>query len=93
MKKLLLAALASSAIATPAMAQDDGHFYAGVEGGVMLVPGYTDFTIFQGEDGNGNSVGTAKHNLGFDVDGINPSRSSRSPATDVRSSPSGSARK
>src|SRR5687768_15595555 len=70
MRKLaIMAALASTALATPAVARDNS-WYVGVEGGVMLVED-TDFDVFadDGEDildlDNGVKI---NHGTGLDVD-------------------------
>src|SRR3954454_8753603 len=69
MRKLAIAvALASTAMATPAVARDHS-FYAGLEGGVMWVED-VDFAY---ADSNGlvrNPGITVRHKLGFDVDAI-----------------------
>ncbi len=62
MRKLALAAaLATTALATPAMARDDS-WYIGADAGAMIVED-TDLTIV-------NPVATANYNTGYDVDGV-----------------------
>ena len=62
MRKLAIAmALASTALATPAVARDQS-FYVGIEGGVMLVED-TDFDVDDFQD-----AVTIDHKKGFDVD-------------------------
>ena len=64
MRKLAIAlALASTALAGPALARDNA-FYIGVEGGPMIVEDIT-FDI-----GTLRAAGTVDHNYGYDVDGI-----------------------
>jgi OOP family OmpA-OmpF porin len=64
MRKLaILAALATSALTTPALARD-GAWYVGVEGGAMIVED-TNFDI-----GASNNAVTLDSKYGFDVDGI-----------------------
>lgn len=64
MRKLAIAmALASTAIASPAMARDDA-WYIGVEGGAMIVEDL-DLDI-----GAVNDAALVDHDYGFDVDGI-----------------------
>src|SRR5688572_14142343 len=71
MRKLaIMAALASTAMATPALAVDNA-WYVGVEGGAMLVED-TEFD-FVGDDGEGNTLEiddaiVLDYNTGFDVD-------------------------
>lgn len=67
MRKLAIAmALASTVLATPAVARDRS-FYAGIEGGVMFVEDmefdYSDSTPRDLADGL-----TTRHNVGFDID-------------------------
>ena len=69
MRKLAIAmALASTAMATPAVARDHS-FYAGLEGGVMWVEdvdfNYADSTGLELRPG-----ATLRHHSGFDVDAI-----------------------
>ncbi len=70
MRKLAIAmALASTALATPAVARDQS-FYVGIEGGVMLVED-TDFdvaNIVAGTVRNFDDAVTANHDYGYDVD-------------------------
>ena len=64
MRKLAVAmALASTALATPALARDD-TWYVGVEGGGMIVEDLR-FDI-----GTVRGAGTIDHNYGYDVDGV-----------------------
>src|SRR5256885_4633067 len=69
MRKLAIAAaLASTAMATPAVARDHS-FYAGLEGGVMWV----EDVDFDYSDSNGLNLTpgfTVRHKLGWDVDAI-----------------------
>src|SRR6476661_3266042 len=69
MRKLAFAvALASTALATPAVARDHS-FYAGLEGGVM----YIEDVDFQYADSTGLNLNpgvTVSHHAGFDVDAI-----------------------
>ena len=69
MRKLAIAmALASTVLATPAVARDHS-FYAGVEGGVLLVEDmdldYSDNTPFALKDAL-----TVRHRSGFDIDAV-----------------------
>jgi len=70
MRKLAIAmALASTALATPAVARDQS-FYVGVEGGVMLVED-TDFDVSNlvaGTVTNFDDAITVNHDYGYDVD-------------------------
>ncbi len=67
MRRLLLAAVAAAAIATPAVARDNS-WYVGVEGGVMLVEDlqldYGDNTLVSPLD----DAIVIDHKLGYDVD-------------------------
>ena len=64
MRKLALAmALASTAIATPALARDDA-WYVGVEGGVMIVE---DLDLDIGTTAN---AATVDHDYGYDFDAV-----------------------
>ena len=64
MRKLAIAmALASTALAGPALARDDA-FYLGVNGGAMIVEDLT-FDI-----GSIAAASTVDHDYGFDVDGV-----------------------
>ena len=64
MRKLAVAmALASTALATPALARDD-TWYVGVEGGAMIVE---DIRFNIGTTANANAI---DHNYGYDVDGV-----------------------
>src|SRR5437867_6331405 len=69
MRKLAIAvALASTAMATPAVARDHS-FYAGLEGGVM----WLEDVDFDYSDSNGLNLTpgfTVRHKLGWDVDAI-----------------------
>ncbi len=69
MRKLAIAvALASTAMATPAVARDHS-FYAGLEGGVMWV----EDADFDYADSNGLVLTpgfTVRHKLGWDVDAV-----------------------
>src|SRR5512142_2288769 len=69
MRKLAFAvALASTALATPAVARDHS-FYAGLEGGVMWI----EDADFDYADTNGLIINpgiTVTHNTGFDIDAI-----------------------
>src|SRR5256714_8870473 len=69
MRKLAIAAaLASTAMATPAVARDHS-FYAGLEGGAMWIED-VDFD-YTDSNGLGLTPGfTVRHNTGFDVDAI-----------------------
>lgn len=64
MRKLaIVLALASTAIATPALARDDA-WYIGVEGGAGIVEdGSLDI-------GTASNAGTVDHKTGYDADGI-----------------------
>ncbi|WP_374944258.1 OmpA family protein [Sphingomonas sp.] len=63
MRKLaVILALASTALATPALAKDKA-WYVGVEGGAMIVEDI-DYDI-----GAANNAGSVDHDYGFDVDG------------------------
>ena len=70
MRKLAIAmALASTAMAAPAVARDQS-WYAGIEGGVMLVED-TEFDFAYDYDGIAGEIDNAfsvDHNYGFDVD-------------------------
>ena len=64
MRKLaVVLALASTAIATPALARDKS-WYVGVEGGGMIVEDI-DYDI-----GAANNAGSVDHDYGYDVDGV-----------------------
>ena len=64
MRKVAIAmALASTAIATPALARDDA-WYVGVEGGAMIVE---DFDL---DIGANNNAATVNHDYGYDFDAI-----------------------
>lgn len=64
MRKLaVVLALASTALASPALARDKS-WYVGVEGGGMIVEDI-DYDI-----GTANNAATADHNYGYDVDGV-----------------------
>ena len=64
MRKLaVVLALASTALATPALARDKS-WYVGVDGGAMIVEDI-NYDI-----GNLNSAGSVDHNYGYDVDGV-----------------------
>lgn len=64
MRKLAVAmALATTALATPALARDNS-WYVGVDGGGMIVEDIK-FNI-----AGVNSAGTVDHNYGYDVDGV-----------------------
>ena len=65
MRKLLLTAVAVTAISTPALARD-GSPYVGVEGGVMWVS--DDDAEYQGFDGSLDTDIDINHKLGFDAD-------------------------
>src|SRR4051812_844272 len=70
MRKLTFAvALASTALATPAVARDHS-FYAGLEGGAMWIED-ADFSY---TDSTGRTIGpaalTVRHKTGFDIDAI-----------------------
>ena len=65
MRKLAVAmALASTALATPALASDNA-WYVGVEGGAMIVEDI-DFKL----DDTDTVVNSTDSNYGWDVDGI-----------------------
>src|SRR3954454_13437375 len=68
MRKLAIAvALASTAMATPALARD-GAWYAGVEGGLMVVE---DTTLDYSDANKAVAAGfTMNHKVGFDVDAL-----------------------
>jgi opacity protein-like surface antigen len=69
MRKLVLAlALASTSFAAPALARD-GTFYAGLEGGVMLVED-SGFDYTDGVVGTINNAYTLDHKPGWDIDAI-----------------------
>ncbi|MEQ1510536.1 MAG: outer membrane beta-barrel protein, partial [Sphingopyxis sp.] len=64
MRKLAVAlALASTALASPALARDDS-WYVGVEGGVMLVE---DLSL---DIGTAANAATVNHDYGYDVGGV-----------------------
>ena len=64
MRKLaVVLALASTALATPALARDKS-WYVGVEGGAMIVEDI-DYDI-----GNLNKAGSVDHDYGYDVDAV-----------------------
>ena len=64
MRKLAIGlALASTALATPALARD-GQWYVGVEGGVMLADDM-DY-----DTGGTNNAILQNHEVGYDFDGI-----------------------
>ena len=64
MRKMAIAvALASTAIATPALARNDA-WYIGVEGGAMIVE---DIKL---DIGALSDAGSVDHKFGYDVDGI-----------------------
>lgn len=64
MRKLaVVLALASTALATPALARDKS-WYVGVEGGAMIVEDI-DYDI-----GAVNNAGSVDHDYGYDVDGV-----------------------
>ncbi len=64
MRKMAIAvALASTAMATPALARDDA-WYIGVEGGAMIVE---DIKL---DIGGLSNAGSVDHRAGYDVDGI-----------------------
>src|SRR5687768_9474510 len=68
MRKLaLMAVLASTALATPALARDNA-WYVGIEGGAMIVEDM-DFDITDAA-GVVDSTVSVDHKYGFDVDGI-----------------------
>jgi hypothetical protein len=69
MRKLAISlALASSALATPALARDHS-FYAGIEGGVMLVED-ANIDIIDSADNSSvvNDFAILDHKPGWDVD-------------------------
>ena len=68
MRKLAIAvALASTVLATPALARD-GSGYVGVEGGAMIVE---DFSLdFDDDVDSVDDVLTIDHNTGFDIDAV-----------------------
>ncbi len=70
MRKLaLVAVLASTALATPAMARDNA-WYVGIEGGGMIVED-VDFDITDSVTGvKTNNASTADFKTGYDVDGL-----------------------
>ena len=64
MRKLaVVLALASTALATPALARDKS-WYVGIEGGAMIVEDI-DYDI-----GTTNNAATVDHDYGYDVDGV-----------------------
>ncbi len=64
MKKLAIAvALASTALASPALARDDS-WYVGIEGGAMIVED------LQFDIGTVNDAGSLNHDYGYDVGGV-----------------------
>jgi outer membrane protein OmpA-like peptidoglycan-associated protein/opacity protein-like surface antigen len=64
MRKLaVVLALASTALATPALARDNS-WYVGIEGGAMIVEDI-DFDI-----GTATAAGTVNHDYGYDVDAV-----------------------
>ena len=64
MRKLaIVLALASTALAAPAMARDNS-WYIGIEGGAMVVEDI-DYDI-----GTLSNAGTVDHKYGYDVDGV-----------------------
>src|SRR3954466_5029345 len=70
MRKLAFAvALASTALATPAVARDHS-FYAGLEGGVL----YIEDADFDYNDNTGLTIAspafTVRHHSGFDIDAV-----------------------
>src|SRR4051812_32618738 len=68
MRKLAIAmALASTALATPALARDK-TWYVGVEGGAMIVEDIKFDIAGVTAAGNGNA--TINHDYGYDVDGV-----------------------
>ena len=74
MKKMLLVAAASVAVATPALAKD-GSPYVGVEGGVLFpkkqsVFGTVDFTNTATTDFARDDVASVRYKTGYDVDMI-----------------------
>jgi outer membrane protein OmpA-like peptidoglycan-associated protein/opacity protein-like surface antigen len=66
-KVAIVLALASTAIAAPALARDKS-WYVGVEGGAMIVEDI-DYDI-RGATAAASGTGTVDHNYGFDVDGV-----------------------
>ena len=69
MRKLAIAAaLASTAMATPAVARDHS-FYAGLEGGAMWIED-VDFSYTDSNGLNLDPAFTLRHNTGVDVDVI-----------------------
>ncbi len=69
MRKLaVVMALASTALATPALARDDS-WYVGVEGGAMIVEDI-DFDIRTAAGVTTTNAATVDHNYGWDVDGV-----------------------
>ncbi|KAK0330893.1 hypothetical protein LTR94_031042, partial [Friedmanniomyces endolithicus] len=60
-------ALASTALATPALARDKA-WYVGVEGGAMIVEDI-DYSI-TGTAASRSGTGTVDHDYGYDVDGV-----------------------
>ena len=63
MRKLAIGlALASTALASPALARDKA-WYVGVEGGAMIVEDI-DYDI-----GTSNNAGSVDHDYGYDIDG------------------------
>src|SRR5438046_89529 len=74
MRKLLLAAAATFAIAAPASAKD-GQPYVGLEGGILFpksqdVFGTVDFTNTATTDIGRSDVASVKYKKGYDVDMI-----------------------
>ena len=68
MRKLaMIMALASTALATPALARDKA-WYVGVEGGAMIVEDI-DYSIV-GTATTRSGTGTVDHDYGYDVDGV-----------------------
>ena len=69
MRKLaVVLALASTALATPALARDDS-WYVGVEGGAMIVEDI-DFDIRTAAGVNTPNAATVDHDYGYDVGGV-----------------------
>ncbi len=69
MRKLVVVlALASTALATPALARDDS-WYVGVEGGAMIVEDI-DFDITTVAGVRTANAATVDHDYGYDVDGV-----------------------
>ncbi|GAA3695326.1 hypothetical protein GCM10022268_02500 [Sphingomonas cynarae] len=66
-KVAIVLALASTAIAAPALARDKS-WYVGVEGGAMIVEDI-DYDI-TGATAAATGTGTVDHDYGFDVDGV-----------------------